>query len=113
MPNNNNNNEKTNDNNLDQKKTDLENHHALDRDRDIPDADSPFYYTISDNNITDFTDNSEKTNKERMKEIIQILGKHKAIESLITSKHPERIKEAFEELGPTFIKNGTDAFYTF
>lgn len=70
------------------------------------DDNDTFDENISDSNITDFTDNSEKSNKERLKEIITILGKHKAIESLITSKHPERIKDAFEELGPTFIKMG-------
>ena len=61
---------------------------------------------ICDNNINNFTDNSEISDKERLRQIITILGKHKAIESLITSKHPERIKDAFEELGPTFIKMG-------
>ena len=61
---------------------------------------------LCDNNINNFTDNSEISDKERLRQIITILGKHKAIESLITSKHPERIKDAFEELGPTFIKMG-------
>jgi ubiquinone biosynthesis protein len=79
---------------------------ALDKNTEFSDTDSFFDDTISENNITDFTDNSDKSNRERLKQIISILGKHKAIESLITSKHPERIKDAFEELGPTFIKMG-------
>lgn len=62
--------------------------------------------TESNNEIIDYTARTEQTNKERLREIITILSKNKAVESLITSKHPERIKNAFEELGPTFIKMG-------
>ena len=61
---------------------------------------------ISDNEINNFTDNVENKNKNRLKEIITILRKNKAIESMITSKHPERVRVAFEELGPSFVKMG-------
>lgn len=62
--------------------------------------------TETGDEIINYTARAEQTNKERLKEIITILNKNKAVESLITSKHPERIKNAFEELGPTFIKMG-------
>lgn len=47
-----------------------------------------------------------KEQSVRLAQIIKALTKHNALLSLAEQKHPERVREAFEELGPTFIKIG-------
>lgn len=42
----------------------------------------------------------------RLAQIVAVLTKHNVLLSLAEQKHPERVREAFEELGPTFIKIG-------
>ena len=62
--------------------------------------------SVETEDVDTFTDNIEKNSKKRLKEIITVFRKNKVIESMITSKHPERVKNAFEELGPSFVKMG-------
>ena len=63
-------------------------------------------HSPSDAEVENFTDNIEKRNKNRLKEIISTMKKYKLVECLITGKHPENLRIAFEELGPTFVKMG-------
>ncbi len=42
----------------------------------------------------------------RLLEIIDILSKHQVIQSLATQSNPNKVRIAFEELGPTFVKIG-------
>lgn len=42
----------------------------------------------------------------RLAQIVKVLTKHNVLLSLAEQKHPERVRAAFEELGPTFVKVG-------
>lgn len=42
----------------------------------------------------------------RLREILQVLIKHNVLLHLAEQSHPQAVREAFEELGPTFIKIG-------
>lgn len=44
--------------------------------------------------------------KTRLKQIIKVLNEHSFITNFYRQKHPEEIRAALEELGPTFIKVG-------
>lgn len=42
----------------------------------------------------------------RLRQIIKVANKYKLIKNITQQTHPEEVREAFEELGPTFIKVG-------
>lgn len=42
----------------------------------------------------------------RLKQIIQVFMKYKVLQNISKQQHPEMVRQAFEELGPTFIKIG-------
>ncbi|GCF92946.1 ABC transporter [Enterococcus florum] len=42
----------------------------------------------------------------RLKQIVSIANKYKLVKNITQQTHPELVREAFEELGPTFIKMG-------
>lgn len=42
----------------------------------------------------------------RLREIVSVLTRHHALVNLARQHHPEEVRRAFEELGPTFIKIG-------
>ena len=85
------------------KKPAINNEKMLSKDKEeIPDS----HEISSEADVDTFTDNAERNSKKRLKEIITVFNKNKVIESIITSKHPERVKNAFEELGPSFVKMG-------
>ncbi len=44
--------------------------------------------------------------RARLAQIVSVLTKHKVILALAEQKHPEWVRESFEELGPTFVKIG-------
>lgn len=46
------------------------------------------------------------SSRRRLQEIVIVLTKHRALESLARQIHPEYVVAAFEELGPSFIKLG-------
>ena len=47
-----------------------------------------------------------RTEESRLCEIVKVLMKYNVLIHLAEQTHPENIREAFEELGPTFIKIG-------
>ncbi|MFT8447512.1 MAG: AarF/ABC1/UbiB kinase family protein, partial [Liquorilactobacillus nagelii] len=42
----------------------------------------------------------------RLLEIVRVIRAHDFIRNFLKQQHPEEIRAAFEELGPTFIKAG-------
>ncbi len=54
----------------------------------------------------DKTKSDAKQVKARLAKIVGTLTRHNVLSSLAEQKHPERVREAFEELGPSFIKIG-------
>ncbi|WP_430610217.1 ABC1 kinase family protein [Enterococcus sp. DIV0876] len=42
----------------------------------------------------------------RLKQILQVFMKYKVLQNISRQQHPEMVRQAFEELGPTFIKIG-------
>ncbi len=49
---------------------------------------------------------SKSTSRSRLAEIIKLFIKYNVVPNFVQQKHPEQVKTAFEELGPTFIKIG-------
>ena len=47
-----------------------------------------------------------KTKPQRLKEIIAVFHKYKVLQNLSKQTNPQAVRDAFEELGPTFIKIG-------
>ena len=85
------------------KKPAINNEKMLSKDKEeIPDS----HEISSEADVDTFTDNAERNSKKRLKEIITVFNKNKVIESIITSKHPERVKNAFEELAKNAKKEG-------
>ena len=42
----------------------------------------------------------------RIKEIISVIRRHNALSNFSKQIHPQEVRQALEELGPTFIKIG-------
>lgn len=49
---------------------------------------------------------ASKSKSQRLQEILRVFMKYKVVQNFSHQQNPEQIKEAFEELGPTFIKIG-------
>lgn len=49
---------------------------------------------------------AKKESSTRIKEIISVIRKHNALTNFVRQKNPAQVREALEELGPTFIKIG-------
>ena len=47
-----------------------------------------------------------KDKRKRLREILHILRKYEVIRNFLRQKDPGAVRQAFEELGPTFIKAG-------
>lgn len=48
----------------------------------------------------------KRTSSARFKEIIKVFLTYKVLPNMAKQEHPEKVRAAFEELGPTFIKIG-------
>lgn len=48
----------------------------------------------------------KKTSSVRFKEIMKVFLSYNVLPNIAKQEHPEKVREAFEELGPTFIKIG-------
>jgi ubiquinone biosynthesis protein len=48
----------------------------------------------------------EQTKRARFKEILKTFLSYNVLQNLAKQEHPEKVREAFESLGPTFIKIG-------
>lgn len=57
----------------------------------------------SENEINKIT---HKNQRMRLLEIVRVIRAHDFIRNFLKQQHPEEIRAAFEELGPTFIKAG-------
>lgn len=57
----------------------------------------------AENEITEIT---HKNQRMRLLEIVRIMRKHDFIRNFLKQQHPTEIRQALEELGPTFIKAG-------
>lgn len=52
------------------------------------------------------TEQTAPSRKGRLKQIVQVFLKYKVVQNISKQQHPEMVRQAFEELGPTFIKIG-------
>lgn len=52
------------------------------------------------------TEQTAPSRKGRLKQILQVFLKYKVVQNISKQQHPEMVRQAFEELGPTFIKIG-------
>ncbi|MDT2757391.1 AarF/UbiB family protein [Enterococcus asini] len=50
--------------------------------------------------------NQDKSKSQRLKEILKVFHHYKVIQNFSRQENPQAVREAFEQLGPTFIKIG-------
>ena len=48
----------------------------------------------------------EKSKAARLRQIVKIVNHYSVVKNITQQKNPEKVRKAFEELGPTFIKVG-------
>ena len=48
----------------------------------------------------------EKSQAARLRQIVKIVNHYSVVKNITQQKNPEKVRKAFEELGPTFIKVG-------
>lgn len=51
-------------------------------------------------------DTTNTSKSKRLKQILQVFMKYKVVQNFSQQQNPQAVKQAFEELGPTFIKIG-------